>query len=112
VGVPAPGDFLGSEAYVQTYTEMFGEAPGAWSPYTYDSVKFLAAGITGAGSTELTAVKTVLDKVKGWTGWTGDVAIDVATGDRNPATVVVTDVSDTGEFHVDLDWAEAMSAPF
>lgn len=112
VGVPAPGDFMGAEAYVQSYTEMFGEAPGAWSPYTYDSVKFLAAGITGAGSTEMAAVKPILDAVDGWTGWTGEVTIDPATGDRNPATVVVASVSDDGEFHVDMEWAEAVEAPF
>ena len=112
VGVPAPGDFLGSQSYVQVYTDAFGEAPGAWSPYTYDSVRFLVAGINGAKATDLASVKAVLDQVKGWTGWTGDVAIDPATGDRNPATVVVADVNEAGEFHVDLDWAEAVSAPF
>ena len=42
VGVPAPGDFKGSGQLVATYEKDFGEAPGTWSPYTYDSANLLA----------------------------------------------------------------------
>lgn len=115
VGVPAPDDFLGSETYVQAYEGLHGSFPGAWSPYTYDSIRFLVAGMTGAGSTEYAALEKVLDRIDGWVGWTGAVAIDGITGDRDPATVVVTSVQDLGdgpELHVDLDWAQAVNAPF
>ena len=44
VGVPAPEDFEGARAKVGEYRTEFDEAPGTWSPYTYDSVNFLAEG--------------------------------------------------------------------
>jgi hypothetical protein len=44
-----------------------------------------------------------VSKVDGWKGWTGGVTIDPATGNRDPATVVVTSVDADGNFHVDSD---------
>lgn len=112
VGVPAPGDFPGSAPFVEAYTATFGAAPGSWSPYAYDSLGLLAAGITGAGSSDAASVEAVLDAVSGWVGWTGSVTIDPATGDREPATVVVLSVDAAGAFHVDAGWAAAVGAPF
>jgi ABC-type branched-subunit amino acid transport system substrate-binding protein len=50
VGVPAPGDFAGSETYVSEYEDQFDAAPGTWSPYTYDSLTVLAQAAERAGS--------------------------------------------------------------
>lgn len=112
IGVPAPGDFEGAEAKATLYEQRFGEAPGTWSPYTYDSVNFLAAGIEKAGTTEADKLSEVLGEVHGWVGWTGSVTIDPDNGNRQPATVVVTETDSGGELHVDEAWAKAVGAPY
>ncbi len=112
VGVPAPGDFEGAKPLVAEYEKEVGEAPGTWSPYTYDSVNFLAEGITKAGGTEAGALTKALDGVHGWKGWTGTVSIDAKTGNRDPATVVIVDTDANGQLHVDESWAKAVGAPY
>ena len=89
VGVPAPEDFSGASARVAEYRDEFGQAPGTWSPYTYDSLNFLADGIEKAGGTAPQKLTGTLDGVTGWKGWTGSVTIDPDNGNRQPATVVV-----------------------
>jgi ABC-type branched-subunit amino acid transport system substrate-binding protein len=112
VGVPAPEDFNGSSSYVAEYRKSFGEDPGTWSPYTYDSVNFLAEGISKAGGTDAKELETALDAVKGWKGWTGSVSIDPNNGNRRPATVVIVDTDAKGKLHVDEAWAKAVGAPY
>ncbi len=112
VGVPAPEDFSGAAAKVAEYRDEFGEAPGTWSPYTYDSLNFLADGIEKAGGTAAKKLTTALDGVRGWQGWTGSVTIDPRSGNRQPATVVIVDTDADGQLHVDEDWAKAVDAPY
>jgi ABC-type branched-subunit amino acid transport system substrate-binding protein len=112
VGVPAPGDFEGAAAKTKLYDQRFGEEPGTWSPYTYDSVNFLAAGIEKAGTTDADKLNQVLGEVQNWHGWTGSVTIDPSNGNRQPATVVVTETDPKGELHVDHSWAKAVGAPY
>jgi ABC-type branched-subunit amino acid transport system substrate-binding protein len=112
VGVPAPEDFEGSSSYVGEYRKRFDEAPGTWSPYTYDSVNFLADGIAKAGGTEAAKLEDALDAIKGWKGWTGSVSIDPKNGNRQPATVVIVDTDAKGKLHVDESWAKAVGAPY
>ena len=112
IGVPAPSDFPGSASLVEAYQTEFDSEPGTWSPYTYDSVNFLAEGVTAAGSFDAAAVKAELDKVDGWKGWTGSVTIDPKTGNRDPATVVVVETDSEGAFTVDQDWSKAVGAPY
>lgn len=107
VGVPAPNEFPGSASLVADYTTTFGTAPGAWSPYTYDSVLVLADAITRAGGTTADAVRTALAATKGWKGWTGSVSFDAATGNRLPAPVTVDIVTSAGAFQVDQVWVAA-----
>src|SRR4051794_12330632 len=64
VGVPAPEDFEGSSSYVAEYSKSFDEDPGTWSPYTYDSVNFLADGIAKAGGTDAGKLEGSLDAIK------------------------------------------------
>lgn len=111
VGVPAPEDFAGAGAKVSEYRDEFGQAPGTWSPYTYDSLNFLADGVEagGTGAEKLTAA---LSEVKDWSGWTGSVSIDPENGNRQPATVVLVDTDGQGQLHVDTDWAKAVGAPY
>ncbi len=112
VGVPAPEDFSGAAANVGAYRAKFGQNPGTWSPYTYDSLNFLAYGIERAGGTGAKKLSDVLDGVKGWKGWTGSVTIDPHNGNRRPATVVIVDTDAKGNLHVDEAWAKAVGAPY
>jgi branched-chain amino acid transport system substrate-binding protein len=112
VGVPAPEDFSGAEAKVTEYRDEFDEDPGTWSPYTYDSLNFLANGVERAGGTDTKKLTNALDRVSGWKGWTGSVTIDPHNGDRQPATVVIVDTDAKGQLHVDKDWAKAVDAPY
>lgn len=112
VGVPAPEDFDGAAQHVADFREKFDAAPGAWSPYTFDSVNFLAEGIEQAGGTEAEALTKALDAVDGWEGWTGSVTIDPKNGNRTPATVVLLAVGEDGAMNVDPQWAEAVNAPY
>ncbi len=110
VGVPAPEDFNGASSYVAEYDKRFGEDPGTWSPYTYDSLNFLAAGVKQAGGFTAPALTSALTKLSGFSGWTGSVAIDPTTLNREPATVVVLGTDKAGIFHIDEDWAKAVDA--
>lgn len=112
VGVPAPGDFAGAGPFVAEFEKQFGEAPGTWSPYTYDSVKFLAEGVARAGGTDPGELEEALGAASGWKGWTGSIAIDPETGNRDPATVVIVDTDAKGQLHVDRSWAKAVGAPY
>jgi branched-chain amino acid transport system substrate-binding protein len=112
VGVPAPGDFAGSEAFVSEYEDEFGEAPNIWSPYTYDSLNVLAQAVEEAGGFDAKALTAALNGVKGFEGWTGSITLVPGTGNRAPATVTVDEVNEEGAFHVDPAWAKAVGAPY
>ncbi len=112
VGVPAPGDFAGAAPKVAEYHDEFGQEPGTWSPYTYDSLNFLAHGSQKAGSVASAKLTKALDGVKDWPGWTGSVTIDPNNGNRQPATVVIVDTDENGRLHVDESWAKAVGAPY
>lgn len=111
VGVPAPTDFADSANHVAAFQQKFNQAPGTWSPYTYDSVNFLLDGVKATGSWDASTLTTQLSNVTDWQGWTGKVTIEPTSGNREPATVVVTKVTD-GAFHVDPAWAKAVGAPY
>lgn len=104
VGVPAPDDFPDSAERVARYSAAYHEAPGAWTPYAYDSVMLLAAAATEAGGFEEAPLRSALEASSGWRGWTGSVSFDASTGNRQPAPVVVLSTRDDGTLHVDDSW--------
>ena len=110
VGVPAPNDFVDSSTYVAAYRKQFGKAPGTWSPYAYDSLNFFAYGVRRTGGFDAAALTKELGTVNGWSGWTGYVTTEPSTGNRQPATVVVTTTDAKGQLHVDPAWAKAVGA--
>ncbi len=112
IGVPAPSDFQGSETYVSDFEDQFdGEAPGTWSPYTYDSVNVLAQVVEETGGFDPKALTAALGKVKGFEGWTGSTTLVPGTGNREPGTVTL-DTVEEGAFTVDPAWAKAVGAPY
>jgi len=111
-GVPAPEDFKNGSAFVSDYETAYGGQPGTWSPYTYDSLNFLAEGVKQAGGFDKGSLEEKLSAVKDWQGITGSVTIDPKNGNRQPATVTIDSVDSKGEFHVDQDWAKAVGAPY
>ena len=111
VGVPAPTDFSGSADKVAAFQQQFKQPPGTWSPYTYDSLNFLIDGAKAVGSFNSAQLTSHLSTVKQWQGWTGTVSIEPRSGNREPATVVVTVVTD-GEVHVQASWAKAVCAGY
>jgi branched-chain amino acid transport system substrate-binding protein len=112
VGVPAPSDFEDADTYVSAYEDQFGEAPGTWSPYTYDSLNVLAEGVEQADGFEADALTAALDEVRNQQGWTGSITLESGSGNREPATVTVDEVDADGVFSVDPDWAETVGAPY
>ena len=58
------------------------------------------------------ALTKELGTVNGWSGWTGYVTIEAPTGNRQPATVVVTTTDAKGQLHVDPSWAKAVGADY
>ena len=107
VGVPAPDDFPGATAHVAAFTKKFGEPPGVWSPYAYDSVMVLADAIGRAGYAAADLGKA-LGATSGRTGWTGTYAFATPSGNRVPAPVTVNVADRTGALHVDTSWVAAV----
>ncbi len=112
VGVPAPSDFEGSSTYVSKFQDEFGESPNVWSPYTYDSLNILVDAAKQVGGFDYGQLSDYLATVSGWQGWTGTVNIEAKTGNREPATVVVTQVTSEGNFETSQAWAKAVGAPY
>ena len=112
VGVPAPDDYPDSAAHVAAYTAKFGGPPGSWAPYTYDSVMLLASAITDAGGVAEAPLTAALDATSSWVGWTGSVAFDAPTGNREPAPVVVLSTRDDATLHLDQSWSTATGFQF
>ncbi len=110
VGVPAPNDFVDSAAHIAAYRKRFGRAPGTWSPYAYDSLNFFAYGVRRTGGFDAGALTKEFGTVNGWSGWTGYVTIEPLTGNRQPATVVVTSTDAKGQLRLDRSWAKAVGA--
>lgn len=112
LGVPAADDFPDGPGFVKKYGEAFdGAQPGAWTAYTYDSMKALAevAGQVGFKEADLTPA---LFGIEDWSGLTGKVTIEPRTGSRTPSTLAVTVTDDQGELHVDQSWSDAVGAGY
>lgn len=112
VGVPAPSDFKNSNTHVSEFQDQFGESPNVWSPYTYDSLNILVDAAKQVGSFDYGQLSDYLGTISGWQGWTGSVTIEAKTGNREPATVVVTEVTSDGNFETSPAWAKAVGAPY
>ena len=83
-------------AFLQTFHERFGTAPGPSSVYQYDGVKTLANAIFWAGSIDPKDIVEALRTTR-HEGLIGEIAFD-AKGDRQ-STVYATAIVRDGKFH-------------
>ncbi len=99
---PLPQFLPSGEAFAQNYRQRFGQAPGPYTMYQYDSVRVLANAIFWAGSTDPKDIVEALRTTR-HQGLTGEVFFD-EKGDRQTAVQVTAIVRD-GEFrpHKKLD---------
>ena len=95
----------------KAYRAQFPSAPGSGSPYTYDSVNLLLAAAEKAGGFARASLEAALTSIA-FSGWTGPVDIEPRTGNRVPATVVMTEVDPKRGFRIDPQWARAVRARF
>ena len=99
-GVPSPDQFPTAAQYVKDYTAAFGNAPGTWGTFTYDSAKVLFAAMKKAGSANGAAVEKALEATSGFKGATGTITIEPGTGDRQDPPVKILKVNSSGAFVV------------
>ena len=75
-------------------------------------MNLLAKAAEETGGFDAKKLKANLDAVKGWEGVTGSVTIDAANGNRDPATLVVLDVTDAGALAINKAWSKAVGADY
>ena len=89
------------------YRKAFGTEPGTWSPYTFDSVNLLAEVAEETGGFDAAKITEALNAVDGTEGWTGSITLEAGSGNRDPGTVVLLEITH-GVFQVDPAWARAV----
>jgi branched-chain amino acid transport system substrate-binding protein len=100
-GVPSPEQFPSAAGYVAAYLEKFpGATPGVWGTFTYDSARMLFAAMERAGTTEYESVLAALRATVDYSGATGPITIDPATGNRTNVPVRILRVTPAGGFAV------------
>jgi len=105
-GVPSAEQFAGAGRYVAEYRKKFGNAPGTWGTFTYDSVRLLFSAVRAVGAWDAKRVRAQLSKTKNYAGITGEIDIDPETGNREVVPVVILDIEERGAYVVDRKWAE------
>ncbi len=104
-GVPSPEQFPAASRYVSEYRAAYHAAPGTWGTFTYDSVTVLAHAAKVAGSWNNAAVTQQLKAIRNYSGLTGSITIDPATGNRANVPVVFLRVTAAGAYQIDPRWA-------
>lgn len=101
-GVPAAPQLPTAKAYTKAYVATYKKQPGVWGAFTYDSVKVLAAAITRAGTTDVSAVKKAVLATKNYKGATGKIGYSaspkVQTGNRLSVPIEILVVDNKGIF--------------
>jgi branched-chain amino acid transport system substrate-binding protein len=95
-GVPAATEMPSAAAYVRRYRAAFGQTPGVWGSFTYDSAGILFAAINRAKSYSL--VERQLRATERYPGATGTITIDPKTGYRKNVPVSILRVDGRKRF--------------
>lgn len=106
-GVPSPPELPGGPAYVSAYQARFHITPGTWGPFVYDSLYMLEKAAKSSNQWSGSKVRSTLSHTSGFTGVTGIISIQPATGNRVNPPVVVLDITSAGSYVVDPTWAAA-----
>jgi ABC-type branched-subunit amino acid transport system substrate-binding protein len=97
-GVVAAGQMPSARAYVQQYRRAFGTRPGVWGSFYYDSARILFAAIERAGTDRFSPVGRAIRRTRGFTGATGPISIDPASGYRTNVPVNILTVNAKKKF--------------
>ena len=86
-----------NQAFIQSYTEKYGEAPVAWAAQSYATLHILAAAIAQAHSTDAMAIRDVLANTMDFPTVLGDFSFNTV-GDAvyDPNILVV----ENGDFAI------------
>lgn len=68
-----PQTIPGGDAWITSYQDKFGSAPGPYSTQAYDAVRVAAEAVRIAGSTDGQAVIKALEKIDGFTIFSGSL---------------------------------------
>ena len=82
-------DSEANRAFVQSYTERYGEAPLTWAAQSYATLHILATAIAAAGSTEAATVRDVLANTADLETVLGNFSFN-ADGDAVYAPILLT----------------------
>jgi len=97
-GVPAATEMPSAGSYVRHYRAAFGNDPGVWGAFTYDSARILFAAIDKARSFRVAAVERRLRATKSYRGATGAITIVPKTGYRKIVPVSILRVNGRKRF--------------
>lgn len=105
-GVPDVSEFPRSSGFIQDIEALYHHrAPGSWAAFSYDSLGLLVHAVEQAGAWDAPRVRRALSHTLAYSGVTGDITIDPATGNRVDPPIVILNVSRTGTYQVDAAWA-------
>ncbi len=110
-GVPTAEQFPAAASYVTAYKAKYGDSPGTWGTFTYDSLGALAAAVRSAGSWSARKLDPVLFHLSDYRGITGTTTIDPSTGDRNDPPLVMQTVDSSGRYVVSRAWSQSGGLP-
>jgi branched-chain amino acid transport system substrate-binding protein len=104
-GVPDVSEFPRASGFIQDFQALYHRAPGSWAAFSYDSLGLLIHAVQQTGSWDPSRVEDAIDHTVAYSGVTGDITIDSATGNRVDPPVVILSVSRAGIYQVDPAWA-------
>lgn len=99
-GIPEAAQLPRAGNYVEAYHQRFGEEPGVWGTFSYDSMLHLAEAVEGQGTTRYGRILKSLLQIKGYRGQTGRISIDPLTGNRLNLPIDILEVNSAGVYAV------------
>ena len=80
---------------METFTQKFGAPPPPLAALSYDAVRFVAAALERAGTSDSPALRNALAATKDFPGVTGTFTLDA---NRNPAKSAIITRIENGRF--------------
>lgn len=99
-GIPEAAQLPRAGDYVKAYRHRFGEEPGVWGTFAYDTMQLLAGVLEQEGTTRYGRVLNTLLQTQGYRGQTGRISIDPLTGNRLKLPIDILRVNRNGGYVV------------